>query len=354
MCHQLGRWQDDAGTWVIFRHINNAQTDELHPTVGVHWKRRFVPLLLKNFATGFGRQNMASSLKAWHFNAFDVNAPLHLNDLRAADWVLVVLLACSTVTFFLIHHVLETEAGGDSKQLLVLPIGTKNDPPQRNRWTTPKKCWKNPKLWRRSTRLERNGGMDWMVMMLHAKVRGYSVTTRVQWFQLQDLQGDTASDRCRTEKVPFISTPLTTNPIKVGPVFELKSANAKRVLLTFYTFWSWWLLGGRRCMLHLGVGADNCGCTGRCWGVWCPGCDGLFLEGRFDRVSAFPGERRLIGELWNMTFAGNTWSVGLSHQLVGVHAGSCVDKCMWYNYSIRILLCVQATSTVPDCTPDCL
>ena len=27
------------------------------------------------------------------------------------------------------------------------------------------------------------------------------------------------------------------------------------------------------------------------------GCDGLFLEGRFDRVSAFPGERRLIGEL---------------------------------------------------------
>ena len=47
-----------------------------------------------------------------------MNAPLHLNDLRAADWVLVVLLACSTVTFFLIHHVLETEAGRDSKQRL--------------------------------------------------------------------------------------------------------------------------------------------------------------------------------------------------------------------------------------------
>lgn len=249
--------------------------------------------------------------------------------MRAADWVLVVLLACSTVTFFLIHHVLETEAGGIRNNFSCCH-GNQEWSTSEEPLDNAEEMLEESQTLRRSTRLERNGGMDWMVMMLHAKVPGYSVTTRVQWFQLQDLQGDTASDRCRTEKVPFISTPLTKNPIKVGPVFELKSANAKRVLLTFYTFWSWWLLGGRRCMLHLGVGADNCGCTGRCWGVWCPGCDGLFLEGRFDRVSAFPGERRLIGELWNMTFAGNTWSVGLSHQLVGVHAGSCVDKCMWY------------------------
>ena len=49
-------------------------------------------------------------------------------------------------------------------------------------------------------------------------------------------------------------------------------------------------------MLHSGVGADSCGCIGKCCGVSCR-FDGLFLEGRFDRAGAFPGEGTLICEL---------------------------------------------------------
>lgn len=37
--------------------------------------------------------------------------PICVAPVTVADWVLILLLACSTVTFFLVHHALEVEAG---------------------------------------------------------------------------------------------------------------------------------------------------------------------------------------------------------------------------------------------------